>query len=165
MVTQLQRELFVWSFNSCSLRFEMDWSIYADFSRRAVLWSAVLVSQLICVLWTWWPMLKLYPLMYRLNKVHFCCFFEPSQKLVLNNLSDRELYMLLGSYNPSDTDLGLVKKLKVPISHMLDLYWFHFCPRGSLSVHQLFYNQFLPDPTWANFPLDAIYAGSHLCVY
>lgn len=37
-------------------------------------------------------------------------------------------------------------------------------PKGTLSVHQLFYNQFLPDPTWANFPLDPIYAGTHLCV-
>lgn len=132
------------------------------FSRSTVLWPAVLVSQLICVLWTWSPMLMLYPSMYRLNKVCFHCWAKP--KLELNDPRDREMSVLPGSNNPSDIDLYLLRKPKVPISHMVDLYWFHFCQRGPLSVHQLFYNQFLPDPTWANFPLDALYAGTHLCV-
>lgn len=83
----------------------------------------------------------------------------------LNYPTDREMSVLAASNNPSDIDFGLLRKPKVPIRLMLDLYWFHFCQRGPLSVHQLFYNQFLPASTWADFPLDPIYAGAHLCVY
>lgn len=36
---------------------------------------------------------------------------------------------------------------------------------GCLSVHQLFCNQFQPVSTTAKFPLDPIYAGTHLCVF
>lgn len=103
-------------------------------------------------------------LTYGLNKAGLnCCVDQP--KLKLNDHTDREISDLAGSNNLSDIDLGPLRKPKIPISHMLDLYWFHFCQRGPLSLHQLFYNQFVPNPTWMNFPLDPIYAGTHLFVY
>lgn len=100
------------------------------------------------------------------TKQVFTVVCEAKPKLDLNDPTGRESSTLAASNNPSGVDLGLRRKPKVPISLMLDLCWFHFCQKGPLSVHQLFYNQFLPDPTLGDFSTQ-YHPNTHtyLCVY
>lgn len=124
-----------------------------------VLWPAVPVSQLICLLWTRPQCSRR---IFQLTDSD-----KEKKKWSKNHPKDREINVCPGwikNINRPDIDLVVLRKGKVAISHLLGLYLLHFCQRGPLSVHQLLYNQFLPDPTWANFPLDSIYADTHLCL-
>ncbi len=116
-----------------------------------VLWPAALVSQLIYLLWTW-PCCIFYNVSFKLSTL----------KNALSLLCEQTKSGIKWSHRQRNVWPGwsLLRKLKVPIQFMLDLYRSHFCQRRILSVHQLFYNQFLPEPTWANFPPDSIYAGN-----
>lgn len=100
---------------STAARSSLKWigvsTVYADFFLWPLLWPAVLVSQLIYLLWTLLLCLHCsFQLIDSTKQAFHCCLGQP--KLELNDPTDREMSVLAGSNKVFHIDLGLLRKPK-----------------------------------------------------